>query len=179
MNFFFGGAFSTYGSEVPGWSWCKNNALWWWLFLNQKSHYMTLPLYDQVLKMSNLDPERRNDPLNDVFPKVKVHSLYVRSKLSPDCKGESYKNSIYIWKPVSKGESFFSTSSKVLIRGKICSHDNHCPSWGASKLIFMFDNYLSQRKIHLRLTTRLQSAVSTSLVRPALLKPMMDFAFCR
>jgi len=38
MNFFFGGAFSTYGSEV--------------------------------LKMSNLDPENRNDPLNDVFPKV-------------------------------------------------------------------------------------------------------------
>ena len=27
---------------------------------------------NQVLRMSNLDPEHRNDPLNDVFPKVKV-----------------------------------------------------------------------------------------------------------
>ena len=29
-------------------------------------------MQSQVLKMSNLDPENRNDPLNDVFPKVKV-----------------------------------------------------------------------------------------------------------
>ena len=28
--------------------------------------------FNQVLRMSNLDPEHRNDPLNDVFPKVKV-----------------------------------------------------------------------------------------------------------
>ena len=93
MNFFFGGAFSTYGSEV------HHDDKIMMISQSEKSLYhlyITLPLYDQVLKMSNLDPERRNDPLNDVFPKVKVHSLYVRSKLSPDCKGESYKNFIYI-----------------------------------------------------------------------------------
>ena len=71
MNFFFGGAFSTYGSEV------HHDDKMMIISQSEKSLYhlfMALLLYDQVLKMSNLDPENRNDPLNDVFPKVKVSS---------------------------------------------------------------------------------------------------------
>merc|ERR1712223_1209975 len=66
MNFFFGGAFSTYGSEV--------------------------------LKMSNLDPENRNDPLNDVFPKV------------AKCSFSKY-GSWAQWRDTTASVSFRSTSS--------------------------------------------------------------------
>ena len=36
----------------------------------------------QVLKMSNQDPENRNDPLNDVFPKVYVSQILEQNQSS-------------------------------------------------------------------------------------------------